>query len=576
MDRKYALDLQKFSQFVLKGRHDDAIQLGTKLAKSKECPTDVFSMLGLSYMAKSEDNRRAKELTTKGMAWLERADKIKPLNDLRCLSVMANGYSVLKNYVKLLDMAKRGVKVLETLPDTEEYKKYRRDMYRSLGTAAGYLGDSVLSVDGYNESYRYADDLNEKVELLGNILFRSQTLDFSSEDIFDLARSFEKLFVAIERYPHDLAAIAEEIRSTGRKIRVGYISPDFRRHVVFDFVYGLLMEYDREHFEVFCYHTNDEEDAVTEKIKSSVDYFVNLTDGGEWSFASAAKKIYEDKIDILFDLAGHTGGGSGLAVLASKPAPVQISGIGHLGTTGLSTVDYFLTDKIVDPPGMHDKYFVEKLLYVTSHFCYQNTADSPAPAGAPCLNKDYVLFASFNQYLKLNDDMLLAWKEILSRVDNSRLLLKNSLYSATDFVEAAKERFRRLGLPVERIDFEQADGKYMYRYADVDIALDTYPYTGGGTTFSALVMGVPVITMYGERRNTRFSYGILHCMNLPQLAVTNLRDYVELTVSLAQDKELLDRLHRQIPKQFYGSFVGQPKLYAQELEERYREILGLT
>ena len=574
MKDKLTAGLRDLLKAVDDANNDEIIRIGKKILKHKDCPTGVLNAVGMAYLRKAL-GKDDKKLASTGIRYMERAEETREIKDVNELILMSRSYSMLDKFVKALPVTQRAIKAIDALPDDKKPSvQFRMDLYMTLGRAAGNLGNSLLAVDAYDECFRLVTNLRRKVHVFSDLLLRSQTLEFSSKDVFDLSCSFEKIFDGVERYTHDLSTITEEIRSTGRKIRIGYVSPDFCNHVVLSFIYGLLMEYDKDHFEVFCYDTLGRNDEATELIKKAVDHFIPVCEDPDWTFADIAKIIHEDRIDILVDLAGHTAY-SGLAAMAYKPAPIQISGIGYLGTTGLSAVDYFITDKIVDPPGMHEKYLVEKPLYLTSHFCYKNMHKAPIPEGAPCLKNGFVQFASFNQYLKLTDEMLLAWGEILNRVEGSKLLLKSNIYKDEDVIDLATERFRRLGLPIERITIECADGRYMYRYADVDIALDTYPYTGGGTTCSALVMGVPVVTMYGERRNTRFSYGILNSLNLPYLAVTNLREYVEMVVTLAQDKQLLEDLHRQIPVRFYTHFVGQPKLYVAEMEDRYREILGV-
>ena len=283
-----------------------------------------------------------------------------------------------------------------------------------------------------------------------------------------------------------------------------------------------------------------------------------------------------DGIDILVELAGHTDGNA-LPVLAWKSAPVQICGIGYLATTGLSTVDYYITDSIVDPPGQHEQYFTEKPLFLSSQFSAYATLEGDIPdiADAPFLKNGFVTFGVFNQYRKITDEMIAAWGQILARSDNSRLLLKCSEYANEEFVTDAKARFAAFGLPAERLIFEKATRDYMARYLDVDIALDTYPYTGGGTTLDALYMGVPLVTLYGERRNTRFSLGILANVGLKYLAADSVAKYVELAVQLAADRNLLNALHRKIRPMLTNSVPGRPDLYTKELEQQYLQILGL-
>ena len=285
-----------------------------------------------------------------------------------------------------------------------------------------------------------------------------------------------------------------------------------------------------------------------------------------------AREIHADEVDILFDLGGHTSD-SGLAALAWKPAPVQISGLGYMATTGLPAVDYFVTDHFCDPEGSgSERVYVEKLLRLTSQFCYNGYTHLPASAGTPARTKGYVQFASFNQYLKLHDVMLHAWRGIMERVPTARLLLKNSDYGRPGIAVLAHDRLKRLGFDMSRVQFEGASRDYMLRYLDVDIALDTFPWPGGGTTCDALYMGVPVVSYYTDRHSTRFTYSLLANMGLAELASDRLEDYIETAAALAGNLDLLDALHRELRPRMKASPVMDQERYIREMEECYRAI----
>ena len=251
---------------------------------------------------------------------------------------------------------------------------------------------------------------------------------------------------------------------------------------------------------------------------------------------------------------------------------MQISGIGYMATTALPTIDYFLTDPIVDPPGQHEEYFTEKLLYLPSQFCYAGRSDVSVPDKAPVHMRGHILFGVFNHYRKITDEMLRAWSEILAAVPEAELLLKSQELVSDSLVQTAYNRLRSLGFDMDRVQFEAANTNYMERYLDVDIALDTYPYPGGGTTLDALYMGVPVITRYGERRNTRFGLSILENLGLSELTADTIEGYIERAVSLARDPDLLDILHQNLRGLLQKSPAIEPRQYMRQLEQHYREI----
>lgn len=288
--------------------------------------------------------------------------------------------------------------------------------------------------------------------------------------------------------------------------------------------------------------------------------------------AEIAQQIRADEIDIIFDLAGHSGGNA-LPALAYRPAPVALSGLGYLGTTGLKAVDAFVTDGIVNPL-QQKTYLVEKPLRLTSQFCYAGREELKASQGAPCKEAGHITFGAYNSYHKITDETLFLWREILLRVPESRLLIKCQPFVAPNNALAAYARLKKAKLPMERIDFEPADDRYMERALSVDIGLDTYPYPGGGTTFDLLYVGVPVVTRYGSSRLSRFGLSILTQAGLEDLAAPDGQSYVEKAVALANDVELLDVLHKNLRSMLQKSPAMDAKKYLQELESFYQKSLA--
>ena len=336
------------------------------------------------------------------------------------------------------------------------------------------------------------------------------------------------------------------------------------------FIWPFLAGFDPNNFEVYVYSLG-KSDQYSEFFRTLVTRWRDLTEHKN-DPAYIAREIYTDEIDILFDLAGHTAD-SGLSALAWKPAPIQLSGLGYMATTGLPAVDYFVTDHYCDPVGSgNESVYVEKLLRLTSQFCYNGFTNLPVSTGTPARTRGYIQFASFNKYLKLQDPMLLAWREIMERVPNSRLLLKDKYYNERGIVTMVRERLRQLGFDLSRVEFEGSTRDYWRRYLDVDIALDTYPWPGGGTTCDALYMGVPVVSYYQERHSTRFTYSLLANIGLADLASERMEDYVATAVALAGNLDLLDALHREMRDRMKASPVMDQERYIREMEECYRAI----
>ncbi len=432
--------------------------------------------------------------------------------------------------------------------------------------ARAFLEITTGNVEAGKETYRQIAELPinqvERCQSYSSYLLSLHYREVDRKVIYREHCKYADLFAGIPSYVH-------KNKNLNARLRIGYISADFRQQVMFYFYHQLLACYDHQKFEVICYSLG-QEDNFTRHLRKLVDKWQDVSQIKDYKEVAAL--IYEDKVDILVDLGGHAAN-SGLPVLAYKPAPLQVSGLGYVNTTGLPQVDYFLTDVSVDPVGENDEFFVEKLLRLPhSQFCFTGRSDVPPTQKAPCREKGFVTFASFNQYVKITDEMLKIWLEILQRVENSRLLLKAQVFvSATATIEV-KNRLQNMGYDMKRVDFAPTTDPYMQEYLNVDIALDSYPYPGGGTTCDALYMGVPVVSMYGKQHGTRFGYSILKNVGLEELAVQTPVEYITKAVALANDWELLDALHINLRKMMLESPLMDEKIYLRDIENAYQEI----
>ena len=337
---------------------------------------------------------------------------------------------------------------------------------------------------------------------------------------------------------------------------------------MFYFYHQLLACYDNSKFEVTCYCLN-QPDVITEYIKTLVDHWRVLNN---LEHNEAAKIIYQDKLDILIDLSGHSANNA-LGILAYKPAGIQISGLGYFNTTGLKAVDYFISDKYLEPTA-NQQYFTEQLLVLAnSQFCYTGQSNIVESKEAPCKSNGYITFGSFNNYAKLSDDVLLLWLEILYRVPQAKLLIKTQVAANDSGVNFINERLEKLGFDLKRIILEPATRDYLNDYLKIDIALDTFPYPGGGTTCEALYMGVPVITLAGTSHGSRFGNSILQNAGFGELVAGNKEEYVNKAVMLTKDLELLDELHKNLRKIVLNSILMDEQTYVRGLEKKYIEIV---
>ncbi|MBR4152992.1 MAG: hypothetical protein IKT98_08550 [Selenomonadaceae bacterium] len=426
-------------------------------------------------------------------------------------------------------------------------------------------GEPARAAQALFEASSLTDNNELAAELYSKHLFLRNYRDSSQTQTKELAQKYNSFFEDVTPFVHD-----KKNFDADKKIHVGYISPDFREHAVANFIPPLLQNYDAENFSVTCYFTG-RKDSVTVKLKN---FNVGWRDLIGKAPSVAANIIAEDNVDILIDLSGHSQD-SCLPILAYKPAPVQICGIGYTSTTGLDTVDYFLSDKICSPENMPTS-FTEKILRVNPcNLCYAPglIREMPEPKlDAPIQKNYFMTFGSFNNFAKINDELLYLWRAILERVPNSRLILKNKICSLDEGKELVKEKLFKMSFPLDRIELRPYSPDYLEQYREIDVALDTFPYTGGTTTCEALYMGVPVITLRGKNHGSRFTASILNAADLSELIAHNPMDYVNKAVQLSRRKELVSAYHVGLREHIRDSALMNSGKYIRELEKIYREV----
>ena len=432
-------------------------------------------------------------------------------------------------------------------------------VYNIAGQCARFLGRAREAVTFYARARDAAQSLALKALNASNVLFNRHYLPATLAEDRTAAEEYSALFADVRQFDH-------AAHRQGERLRIGYLSPDVREHVVLSFSYALMTSLDPARFAVTVYALNAE-DGYTEQVKAGVAHFRSLA---RLSAEEAAHVIYRDGIDILVDLAGHTAGRT-LPILAYRPAPVQISGIGYFASTGLSAVDYFLADPIL-AAGDAEKGFTEELLVLpATHFCWQPLHAAPAPAHAPAAGR-LIVFGSFNNFTKLNDEVLQTWAEILRRVPESRLLLKTDVFSYADARAEALQRIAAAGIPLACVEAEGSSQDYLAAYSRVDIALDPFPYPGGGTTCDALYMGVPVVTLAGESLGSRFGASLLENIGAGALIAHTEEEYIALAAALAGDPATIDALHAGLRGMMENSPVMDAAGYGSDVGAAYEAV----
>ena len=354
------------------------------------------------------------------------------------------------------------------------------------------------------------------------------------------------------------------------KLRIGYISADFREHSMANLLTPFLRDYTKLDFNIYVYMAG-EADKVTKRFRR---FAAVWRDVCGMPAQETARLIYQDRIDILVDFSGHSQH-SCLPVLAYKPAPVQLSGLGYVNTTGLREVDYFLSDAVCLPEREQVRGFSERIVRLPQQLCYvPETVKElpPAVTVPPCLRRGYVTFGSFNDFAKVSHETLLLWRGVLEAVPDSRLLLKGRVASLMDGRRAALAKLSSVGIDTERVSLVPFSEDYLREYGEVDIALDTTPYNGGITTCEALLMGVPVITLRGDTHGSRFAASVLEAACLPELIASSGIDYVKKAVQLANAPELLRRFHEGLREAVTASPLMDGAGYMREVEAMYRRL----
>jgi protein O-GlcNAc transferase len=462
----------------------------------------------------------------------------------------------LRKMRRLDDAIEAHRRALELKPD---YPK----PYHSLAAVYGEQGKPIEVIECHR---RYAT-MRPRLASAGSDLVHVLHYDpgQSPRQLFEAAVAWAKAFAepltARGVLPH------ENDRNPDRVLRVGYVSPDFKDHPVARLMIPVLEHLNGSAFTSVCYSDTIKPDKMTER-------FVKLA--GKWretaslSDAVLAQLIRNDRIDILVDLAGHMGGNR-LTMFALRPAPVQITHFNYPDITGMSAMDYRITDDLSEPPGTSEQFSTEQLLRLPyCAWCYHPGFDVPDVGPLPALTRGYVTFCSLNKPIKHSAPTVALWSKVLQAVPNSRLLLLGT--DANPLNPALREPFAEHGITGDRLIFAPRlpRPKYLSLYNEVDIALDPFPYNGGVTSCDALWMGVPLVTLTGNTYHSRQGFMLLSNAGMPNLEAAGPEHYVRIAQSLALDLARLSNFRSQLRRKMATCLVGNSVIYTRGLEAAYR------
>ncbi|MGV3724023.1 MAG: tetratricopeptide repeat protein [Actinomycetota bacterium] len=398
-----------------------------------------------------------------------------------------------------------------------------------------------------------------------NLLFALHYLpDPTRTELFELARDWGRRHAQL---PEGACPAPPRPPVPDRRLRVGYVSGNFAAHPVGYFLEPVLRAHRRAEVETFCYTNRHTVDHVTQRLRESADHWRSVmhTDDEE-----AARLVRQDGIDILVDLSGHTSWHR-LRLFARKPAPVQVSWMGYFDTTGVSAMDYLLADRFVCPPG-DERFYVERIVRLPGcYLCYRPQTELEVGA-LPSLTQGAVTFGCFNKLAKITPEAIRAWSRILHELPGARLVLRDGGFDHVSVRERVLRQFSDTGVGPERMELHgrSSHQEYLASYGAIDIALDPFPYNGGATTVEALWMGVPVVSLAGERFVSRMGLTHLTAIGLSDLAASTTDEYVAKAIQLAADVPRLSRLRSELRGRVAGSALCDGDRFVAGLEAAYR------
>jgi protein O-GlcNAc transferase len=470
------------------------------------------------------------------------------------------------NLATVLYQRNRFTEALTHLERGRELAPQEARTYNQLGMTYSALGDIDRAIANYRHAARLNPDYHlTRSNLMLTLLYSDKA---SGDEIYREACAYGKQFLPAGKVTHTNS------RDPERQLRIGFVSGDFRRHVVGMFLLPLFANRDRARAEYFCYSLIDAPDPFTQMLASHADHW---TDIRAMDDAQLAARVRADAIDILVDLTGHTSDNR-LQAFARRPAPVQVTWLGYPGTTGAPGIDYRFTDEVLDPPGSENQSTEKPVRLRSGYFCYQPTPEwgGLLKVGVlPAARNAHVTFGAFNNLAKITPVCLNTWAEILRNTPGSQLISRAKPFSIPEERERFVRHFTQRGIEASRIKplaYLPDPARHLEVYNDIDIHLDSMPYTGGTTTCDALWMGVPVITLRGDRPSARLGASVLERVGLQEMIAYDAIHYAQLAVNLANDKPRLAALRGGMRARFVGSPLHDGRLFAQEFDGACRAI----
>jgi len=464
------------------------------------------------------------------------------------------------NLGALLQQRRQLDEALECLRRAEELQPDAFHVHYSLGTTLQELGQLDDAVTRFRQALVINPDASQAHSTL--LFCLNYHPDLSADVIFAEYRRWNE----VHARPLIEAKAHENLRDPERRMRVGYISPDLRKHSVHHFIVPLLAQHDKMQVEVYAYADVPNEDAVSAQCKGYVDHWRNTVGMGDQALADT---IRQDQIDILVDLAGHTAGNR-LLVLARKPAPIQVSWLGYGYTTGMDAIDYFLGNAEFTPPGC-ESLFAEQVVHLPASAVYRPDEGMGEPGQLPSVQNRGVTFGTLSRAMRINHRVIRVWAEMLNRLPGSRLIINCRDFQSAGSQTRIRQQFAAHGVDGSRLEigFESPPWNVLRK---IDIALDCFPHNSGTTLIEGLYLGVPYITLRDRPSVGRIGAAFLRALGHTEWIADSEEEYIDRALALAGDIDRLANLRATLRQQLEASVLMDEAGFAHAIESAYRTM----
>jgi predicted O-linked N-acetylglucosamine transferase (SPINDLY family) len=527
------------------GRYPDAEEAVRKALALAPNLGDAWNNLGLILQAKM--------VSAEAEQAFEQALKFQP-NDARTLS----NYSVTLKFLGKLSQAEACLK--KAISKAPDYA----DAYLNLGNI--YL-DQGLIAQAITSIQRVLDIAPNHMCAHDNLLFAMTYIDdFTPAARLEAAHQYDQLTKSLAHTPY----AQWQVGAQDQRLRVGLVSGDLRQHPVAYFLKAWLAHVDPSKIELFAYSTDGREDATTATLKP---YFAHWQSLAGINDQAAAALIHADQLHVLLDLSGHTSGNK-LSLFAWQPAPVQASWLGYWATTGVEAMDYVLVDPM-GVPAAHQGQFTETIAYLPdTRMCFTAPEQAPELAALPALRNGYITFGCFQNMTKVSDAVLKVWAEVMHALPEAKLRWQSKSFGDAQIVNAVKTRLQQCGIAPARVTLlgKVTREAYLAGYAEVDMVLDSFPFTGGTTTCEALWMGVPTLTLAGDTLIARQGASMMHAAGLADWVVHTPAQYVQQALHFANGIEHLAKLRAGLRAQVQASALMDAQGFAKQMETALRTM----